>query len=172
VRYTPPKTYEVRGLDPLGRDLFVLTAEGEHVRLERGGDAPLLVGVDTIEGGLAPWIGPVRVTDVLSVLGASQGVALDPLETVALERGEERYTLYVLLSADGRARLERKIELERTRFLPVSEEWFDPEGDPRLRISFDRYEEVRGVWRPHVVSAVSDSGALRIEFHEFSFDPT
>ena len=112
------------------------------------------------------------MTDVLLVLGASHGVALDPLEVVALERGDERYTLYVLVVDGGRARLERKIQLERTRFLPVSEEWFDSEGSPRMRVEFDRYREVRGTWRPFLVSALSKSGSLRIEFHELAFDPS
>lgn len=172
VRYTPPKTFEVHGLDPLGRDLFVLNAEGEHVTLRRDDAAPALVGADLIESGLAPWLGPIRVADVLLVLGASHGVAVDPLEVVALERGDERYTLYVLVVDGGRARLERKILFERTRFLPVSEEWFDSDGSRRIRVEFDRYREVRGTWRPFLVSALSESGSLRIEFHELAFDPS
>ncbi len=171
VRYSPPRTFEVHGLDPLGRDLFVLNAEGEHVTLQRDA-APALVGMDMIESGLAPWVGPIRVTDVLRVLGASHGVALDPLEMAALERGEDRYTLYVLVPDGGQARLERKILFERTRFLPVSEEWFDAEGSRRMRVEFDRYREVRDRWRPFLVSASSESGALRIEFHELAFDPS
>lgn len=172
VRYSPPRTFEVHGLDPLGGDLFVLNAEGEHVTLRRNGAAPTLVGTEVIESGLAPWIGPLRVMDVLRVLGASHGVALDPLEMVALERGEDRYTLYVLVPDGGQARLERKILFERTRFLPVREEWFDAEGSRRMRVEFDRYREVRDRWRPFLVSASSESGALRIEFHEVAFDPT
>lgn len=170
VHYTPPKTFEVHGLDPLGRDLFVLNAEGEHITLRRD-DEPVLVGSDLIESGLAPWVGPIRVTDVLLVLGASHGVAVDPLEVVALERGDERYTIYVLVVDGGRARLERKILFERTRFLPVSEEWFDADGSTRMRVEFERYREVRGRWRPFLVSALSDSGSLRIEFHELAVDP-
>jgi hypothetical protein len=128
--------------------------------------------MEMIESELAPWIGPIRVADVLRVLGASHGVALDPLELVALERGDDRYTVYVLLPDGSRARLERKILFERTRFLPVSEEWFDVEGSQRMRVEFDRYREVRGRWRPFVVSAAGESGALRIVFHEMAFDPS
>ncbi len=171
VRYTPPRTFEVRGLDPLGGDLFVLNAEGEHVTLQRDA-APALVGADTIENGLAPWVGAIRVTDVLRVLGASHGVVLDPLEMAALERGEDRYTLYVLVPDGGQVRLERKILFERTRFLPVSEEWFDAEGSRRMRVEFDQYREVRDRWRPFLVSASSEAGVLRIEFHEMAFDPS
>jgi hypothetical protein len=172
VRYEPPKTFEVRGLDPLGGDLFVLNAEGEHVTLRRDDAAPVLVGAETIDSGLAPWAGSIRVTDVLLVLGASHGVALDPFEVVALERGEDRYTLYVLVVDGGRARLDRKILLERTRFLPVSEEWFDADGSRRMRVEFDRYREVRGTWRPFLVTASSDAGLLRIEFHELASGPS
>jgi hypothetical protein len=172
VRYTPPRTFEVHGLDPLGGDLFVLNAEGEHVTLRRDDAAPTLVGTEMIENGLAPWIGSLRVMDVLRVLGASHGVALDPLEMVALERGEDRYTLYVLVPDGGQARLERKILFERTRFLPVSEEWFDAEGSRRMRVEFDQYRDVRDRWRPFLVSALSDVGALRVQFHEIAFDPS
>lgn len=171
VRYTPPRTFEVRGLDPLGGDLFVLHAEGEHVTLQRGA-SPTLVGMEMIENGLAPWTGPIRVTDVLRVLGESQGVSLDPFEVTALERGEDRYTLYVLVADGGRARLERKILFERTRFLPVSEDWFDAEGSRRMRVEFDRYREVRDRWRPFLVTASSASGTLRIEVHELAFEPS
>jgi hypothetical protein len=99
-------------------------------------------------------------------------VAVDPLQLVALERGPDRYTLYVLVLDGGRARLERKILLERTRFLPVSEEWFDADGSPRMRVEFDRYREIGGRWRPFLVSALSESGSLRIEFREMAFDPS
>lgn len=172
VRYAPPRTFEVHGLDPLGRDLFVLNAEGEHVTLRRDAAAPVLVGSEVIESELAPLVGPLRVTDVLRVLGASHGVALDPLQPTALERGDDRYTLYVLVTDGGQTRLERKIAFERTRFLPVGEEWFDADGSPRMRLQFDHYREVGGAWRPFLVSAEGESGVLRVEFHEWSFDPS
>jgi len=171
VRYAPPKTLEVHGLDFLGRDLFVLTAEGEHVTLRRD-DGTSLVGAELMESGLAPWVGTIRVTDVLLAVGAIHGVSVDPLEVVALERGDEWYTLYVLVVDGGRARLERKILFERTRFLPVSQEWFDGDGSRRMRVEFDRYREVRGTWRPFLVSASSEFGSLRIEVHELAFDPS
>jgi len=158
VAFTAPKTFVVRGLDPLGRDLFALTAEGEDVRLE--GDGP------AIDAGLARWLGTVRVADVLRVLGASHGVVVDPLDVVALERGEDRYALYFLVVDGGRARFERKVLLERTRFLPVSEEWFDAKGSGRFRVRFDRYAEVAGVWRPLSVTASSGAGTLRVEYQE------
>ncbi len=172
VRYDPPRTFEVHGLDPLGGDLFVLTAEGEHVTLVQDAGAPALVGADDIESPLAPWIGSLRVMDVLRVLGAGHGVALDPLELLALERGVDRYTLYVLVLDGGRARLERKILFERTRFLPISEEWFDADGSSRMRVEFDRYREAGGRWRPFLVTASSESGSLRIEYREMAFDPS
>ncbi len=172
VRYEPPRTFEVHGLDPLGGDLFVLNAEGEHVTLLRDDGAPALVSTEIIESSLAPWVGSLRVMDVLRVLGASHGVAVDPLQLVALERGSDRYTLYVLVRDGGHARLERKILFERTRFLPVSEEWFDADGSPRMRLEFDRYREIGGRWRPMLVSALSQSGSLRIEFREIAFDPS
>jgi hypothetical protein len=53
----------------------------------------------------------------------------------------------------------------------MSEEWFDADGSRRMRVEFDRYREVRGTWRPFLVSALSDAGSLRIEFHELAFDP-
>lgn len=172
VRYTPPRTFEVRGLDPLGGDLFVLHAEGEHVTLRRDDAEAVLVGTETIEHELAPWIGSLRVTDVLRVLGASHGVALDPLQPAALERGEDRYLLYVLMLDGERTRLERKIAFERTRFLPVREEWFDANGSSQMRVDFDQYREVGGAWRPYLVNAAGAAGTLRIEFHEFAFDPS
>jgi hypothetical protein len=171
VRYTPPRTFEVRGLDPLGGDLFVLNAEGEHVTLRRD-DQSVLVGTETIEHELAPWMGSLRVTDVLRVLGASHGVALDPLQPAALERGDDRYILYVLVLDGDNTRLERKIAFERTRFLPVREEWFDPNGSSQTRVEFDQYREVGGAWRPYFVSAAGEAGTLRIEYHELAFDPS
>lgn len=164
VAFTAPKTFVVRGLDPLGRDLFALTAEGEDVRLE--GDGPAIVGAEAIDAGLARWLGTVRVADVLRVLGASHGVVVDPLDVVALERGEDRYALYFLVVDGGRARFERKVLLERTRFLPVSEEWFDAKGSGRFRVRFDRYAEVAGAWRPLSVTASSGAGTLRVEYQE------
>ena len=164
VAFTAPKTFVVRGLDPLGRDLFALTAEGEDVRLE--GDGPAIVGAEAIDAGLARWLGTVRVADVLRVLGASHGVVVDPLDVVALERGEDRYALYFLVVDGGRARFERKVLLERTRFLPVSEEWFDAKGSGRFRVRFDRYAEVAGAWRPLSVTASNGAGTLRVEYQE------
>lgn len=172
VRYDPPRTFEVHGLDPLGGDLFVLKAEGEHVTLVRDDGAPALAGTEMIESSLAPWVGSLRVMDVLRVLGASHGVALDPLELRALERGADRYTLYVLVGDGAHARLERKILFERTRFLPVAEEWFDADGSLRMRVEFDRYRETGGGLRPFLVTASSESGSLRIEFREMAFDPS
>jgi hypothetical protein len=170
IAFAPPRTFVVRGLDPLGREVFALSAEGEDLRLDRS-DGPPLVGGEAIEAGLAPWLGPLQLTDLLRVLGASHGVVIDPLDQVALERGEDRYALYFLVLHDGGARLERRVLLERTRFLPVSEEWFDAEGSSRVRVRFDRYAEVAGVWRPLEVAASSEAGALRIEYREIVAAP-
>lgn len=172
VRFAPPRTYEVRGLDPLGRDVFALNAEGEHITLRRADGVPALNGSDAIDAELAPWIGSLRVADVLRVVGAGQGPSVDPLDLLALERGEDYYTLYVLVLDDGRARLDRKIRFERTRFLAVSEEWFDVNGSPRLRVEFDRYREVSGQWRPFLVSATNGAGTLKIDFHEVAAEPS
>jgi hypothetical protein len=172
VRFVPPHTYEVRGLDPLGRDVFALDAEGEHVTLRRANGAQSLNGAEAIDSELAPWIGSLRVADVLRVVGAGQGPSVDPLDLLALERGDDYYTLYVLVLDDGRARLDRKIRFERTRFLPVSEEWFDMNGSQRLRVDFDRYREVSGQWRPFRVTATSGAGALRIDYHEVAAEPS
>lgn len=168
LSFTPPRTFVVRGLDPLGRDLFTLSAEGEDVRLDRPGQGPALIGTEAIEAGLAPWTGAVRMADLLRVLGAGQGRSIDPVDVVALERGEEWYTLYVLILHDGRARLERKIRLERTRFLPAVEEWFDGDGSRRAQIRFDRYEYVGGHWQPFLVTAQGEGGTLTLRIHEFS----
>ncbi|MFZ5876197.1 MAG: hypothetical protein ACOYXU_07280 [Nitrospirota bacterium] len=172
VRFTPPRTLDIRGLDPLGRDLFALRAEGESVTLLRADGAPALESTDAIESALGPWMGSLRVSDVLRVTGSGQGPFVDPLDLLALERGEDVYTLYVLMLDDGRARLDRKIRFERTRFLPVSEEWFDPNGSSRLRVEFDRYREVAGRWRPFLVSATNGAGSLRIAFHEIAAEPS
>ncbi len=172
VRFTPPRTLDIRGLDPLGRDLFALRAEGESITLHRADGVPTLESVEAIESELAPWIGSLRVADVLRVAGSGQGPFVDSLDLLALERGEDYYTLYVLMMDDGRARLERKIRFERTRFLPVSEEWFDQHGSSRLRVEFDRYREVAGQWRPFLVSATNGAGALRIAYHEIAPEPS
>jgi hypothetical protein len=166
VTFNEPRTFVVRGIDPLGRDLFEFSADGEDMRLARQGHAPPVVGVEAIESGLAPWLGRIALTDVLRVLGASHGVRIDPLDVVALERGEDRYALYFLVLDDGRARFDRKVLLDRTRFLPMSEEWFDAEGSSRIRVRFDRYTRVGDGWRPLSVSASSGAGALHIEFEE------
>lgn len=168
ISFTPPRTFVVQGLDPLGRTLFTLSAVGEDVRLERPGEGPALVGAESIEAGLAPWMGSLRVADLLRLLGASHGVVIDPLDLVALERGEDRYTLYFLLMDGGRPRLDRKVFLERTRFLPTREEWFDRHGSPRARISLDRYEQVAGRWRPFMVTASRLADTLRIRVHELA----
>ncbi len=166
VTFTEPRTFVVRAIDPLGRDLFEFSADGEDMRLERPGHPEPVVGVEAIEAGLAPWLGPIALTDVLRVLGASHGVHIDPLDTVALERGDDRYTLYFLVLDDGRARFDRKVLLERTRFLPVSEEWFDAQGSGRVRVRFDRYVRVGDGWRPLSITASSEAGTLQIEFQE------
>ncbi len=172
VRFTPPRTLDIRGLDPLGRDLFALRAEGESISLQRADGMPTLDSAEAIDSELAPWIGSLRVADVLRVAGSAQGPFVDPLDLLALERGEDFYTLYVLMLDDGRARLDRKIRFERTRFLPVSEEWFDQNGSSRLRVEFDRYREVAGQWRPFLVSATNGAGSLRIAYHEIAPEPS
>jgi hypothetical protein len=172
VRFTPPRTLDIRGLDPLGRDLFALRAEGESITLQRGDGAPTLQSVEAIESALGPWMGSLHVADVLRVAGAGQGPFVDPLGLLALERGEDVYTVYVLVMDDDRALLERKIRLERTRFLPVSEEWFDQNGSSRLRVEFDQYREVAGQWRPFLVRATNGIGSLRIAVHEIAVEPS
>ena len=166
VTFHEPRTFVVRGIDPLGRDLFEFLADGEDMRLARQGHAQPVVGVEAIESGLAPWLGRIALTDVLRVLGASHGVRIDPLDVMLLERGEDWYALYFLVFDDGRARFDRKVLLERTRFLPMSEEWFDAEGSSRVRVRFDRYVRMGEGWRPLSVTASNGAGTLRIEFEE------
>ena len=166
VTFTEPRTFVVRGMDPLGRELFELSADGEDMKLARPDQVVPVVGTEAIEAGLAPWLGSIALTDVLRVLGASHGVLIDPFDVVALERGEDRYALYFLVLDEGRARLDRKVLLERTRFLPVSEEWFDAQGSGRIRVRFDRYARVGEGWRPLSVTASSAAGTLHIEFEE------
>ncbi|MBI3609054.1 MAG: hypothetical protein HY207_13935 [Nitrospirae bacterium] len=166
VTFTEPRTFVVRGMDLLGRDLFELSADGEDLKLARPDQAAPVVGAEAIEAGLAPWLGSLSLTDVLRVLGASHGVRIDPFDVVVLERGEDRYVLYFLVLDEGRARLDRKVSLERTRFLPVSEEWFDAQGSGRIRVRFDRYARVGEGWRPLSVTASSGAGTLHIEFQE------
>lgn len=166
VTFTEPRMFVVRGIDPLGRDLFEFSADGEDLKLVGPGHPTPVVGAEAIEAGLAPWLGPVALTDVLRVLGASHGVRVDPFDVVALERGEDRYALYFLMLDNGRARFDRKVLLERAQFLPVSEEWFDAEGSSRVRVRFDRYVRIGDGWRPLSVTASNGAGVLRIEFEE------
>jgi len=166
VAFTAPRSFMVRGLDPLGRDLFVFSAQGEDMQLVLANKPTPLIGEDEIDAGLAPWLGSFHIDDLLEILASSHGIVIDPLETVALERGDDRYTLYVLAVSGGQTRILRKVFVERTRFLPVGEDWFDATGDRRVHVEFGPYAEWGGVWRPTSVTASNQTGTMRIHFDE------
>jgi len=166
VTFTAPRSFVVRGLDPLGRDLFVFSAQGEDMQLVLANQPTPLVGEDAVDAGLARWFGSFRIDDLLEVLASSHGMVIDPLETVALERGDDRYTLYVLDVSGGQARIQRKVFVERTRLFPVGEDWFDAAGDRRVHVEFGPYAEWGGVWRPTSVTASNQGGIVRIHFDE------
>lgn len=166
VTFTAPRSFVVRGLDPLGRDLFVFSSQGEDMQLILANQSTPLVGEDEIDAGLARWFGPFRVGDLIELLASSHGMVIDPLETVALERGDDRYTLFVLAVSEGHARIQRKVFVERTQFFPVGEDWFDDVGDRRVHVEFGPYAQWDGVWRPTSVSASSQGGTVRIRFEE------
>ena len=166
VTFTAPRSFVVRGLDPLGRDLFVFSSQGEDMQLALAGQPTPLVGTDAIDAGLAQWFGSFRVGDLIEILASSHGMVIDPLETVALERGDDRYTLYVLAVSGGQARIQRKVFVERTRFLPVGEDWFDAAGDRRVHVEFGPYTAWEGVWRPTSVTASNQEGTVRFQFDE------
>jgi hypothetical protein len=167
-----PDHLRLQGFDFLGRTLFDLIARGEEVRIHLPGeDRVLSEEIDSY-----PFFGEgktsVRLTDLLEVLGASGGIYLDPTAIPALEKDQTAYILYLFYMQEPRAVLLKKLWLERSHFRLVREEIFDPDGQRRMTIFFDRYQKIVDHWRPFKVRAETQGVyELSLDYSEIKINP-
>ncbi len=167
-----PDRLRLQGFDLLGRTVFNLIAQGEEVRIHLPGeDRVLSEEIDSY-----PFFGrgktPVKLTDMLEVLGASGGIFLDPAVIPALEKDQTVYILYLFYMEGSRAVLIKKLWLERVHFRLVREEIFNPDGQRRMTIFFDDYQKIADHWRPFKVRAeIQGAYEFSLDYSEIKVNP-
>ncbi len=162
-------TIKIRGFNLFGGTLFelqikdptfLLTLPSENKRLE----APLNE-LDQVAGGKIPF-GSLELLEWVK----RGGVPVVPPSTLpALEKGDDFFILYLFTVEQGRARLEEKIWIERTRFWTKKVELFDHTGRQRGVILLDDHRRVGKRHFPFSVRGNTGGETVSLDFREVSW---
>lgn len=163
LRFEEPRRVRLQGFDLLGRTVLDFLSVGEDFHLSLPQEGKVLSGeVQEFFPDL-----------MMVLLGPFGGLILDPAEVAALEKREEEYLLYVLLIDGARARIHRRLWIERRGFLVTKEELFDSSGSIRSVIRYEDFRLMGGDLRPFKIEAeVGNSTRLLALIHEVHLNPT
>jgi outer membrane biogenesis lipoprotein LolB len=159
-------TIRIRGFNLFGGTLFelqledptfFLTLPSENKRLE----APL-DELEQVAGGKIPF-GSLELLEWVKRGGVP---LITGLTVPALEKREGHFILYLFTVEKGRARLQEKIWIERTRFWAKKVELFDRTGLRRGVILLDDYRRVGSRYFPFSVSGNTESKTISQNFRE------
>ncbi|MGB3940423.1 MAG: DUF4292 domain-containing protein [Candidatus Manganitrophaceae bacterium] len=158
----------IRGFDILGGTLFELRLAGSQVVLTLAAERRT---IETSrrefesQPGAAMPIGSLALLDWVNRGAIPE--ATPPLLPV-LEKGEERFFLYLLKPFPEKGILEEKISIERTAFRVDRVETFDLEGSRRAVVTFDDYRKVGGREFPFDVQGEERGEKISLRFKEVS----
>lgn len=158
----------IRGFNLLGGTLFELRLAGPRVTLQLPSERRTIEATrDEFEEQIqsAVPIGSPALIDWVN-----RGGIPDPAPPAlpALEKGEERFLLYLLRALPGKAVLQEKIWIERTAFRVERVELFDFNGARRAFLTFGDYRRIGAHEFPFEVRGESEGEQVTLRFKELS----
>ncbi|WDT74202.1 MAG: hypothetical protein MPW16_13150 [Candidatus Manganitrophus sp.] len=158
----------IRGFNLLGGTLFELRMAGPRVILHLPSEQR------TIEATREEFEEEVRTAIPIGSLAlidwVNRGAVPDtaPPSLPALEKGKDRFILYLLRALPGKAVLEEKIWIERTAFRLERVERFAMMGERSGRLIFGDYRKVGRQEFPFEVRGESEGEKVTLRFREVS----
>ena len=158
----------IRGFHLLGGTLFELRLAGPEVTLHLPSERRTIEATrDEFEEQIQ---GAVPIGSPALIDWVNRGGLPDPTPPLipALEKGEDRFILYLLRGMPGKAVLQEKIWIERTAFRVERVEIFDSVGARRARFNFNDYRRVGQHDFPFEVRGESEGEKVTLRFKEVS----
>ncbi|TAK02490.1 MAG: hypothetical protein EPO39_13325 [Candidatus Manganitrophaceae bacterium] len=158
----------IRGFNLLGGTLFELRLAGPRVTLHLPSERRTIEATrDEFEEQIQEVV-PIGSPALIDWV--NRGAIPDPSPPLlpALEKGEERFTLYLLRALPGKAVLQEKISMERTAFRVEQVEMFDFSGERRAFLRFADYRKVGKQDFPFEVRGESQGEKVTLRFKEVS----
>jgi hypothetical protein len=158
----------IRGFNLVGGTLFELRLAGPSVTLHLPSERRTIEATREEfeeEVQAAVPIGSLALIDWVNRRGLPDPT---PPSLPALEKGKERFILYLIRALPGKAVLEEKIRIERTAFRVERVERFDRIGAQRGRLFFDDYRKVGQHDFPFEVRGESEGEKVTLRFREVS----
>lgn len=158
----------IRGFNLLGGTLFELRLAGPRVTLHLPSERRTIEA--TREEFEKEIQGAVPIGSLALIDWVNRGGLPDPAppSLPALEKGKDRFVLYLMRTLPGKAVLEEKLWLERTAFRVEGVELFDILGARRGRLTFHDYRRVGQHDFPFEVRGESEGEKVTLRFREVS----
>lgn len=158
----------IRGFNLLGGTLFELRLAGPMVTLHLPSERRTIEATreefeEEIQGAIP--IGSPALIDWVNRGGLPDPA---PPSLPALEKGKDRFVLYLMRALPGKAVLEEKIFIERTAFRVERVERFDLLGVRRARLTFSAYGKIGQHDFPFEVRGESEGEKITLRFREVS----
>jgi outer membrane biogenesis lipoprotein LolB len=156
----------IRGFNLVGGTLFELRLAGSSVTLHLPSERRTIEA--TREEFEEEVQAAVPVGSLALIDWVNRGGLPDPAppSLPALEKGKERFILYLIRALPGKAVLEEKIRIERTAFRVEGVERFDAGGVQRGRLIFDDYRKAGQHDFPFEVRGESEEEKVTLRFRE------
>lgn len=158
----------IRGFNLLGGTLFELRLSGPMVTLHLPSEHRTIEATrDEFEEQIQTAV-PIGSPALIDWVNGGGTPDPTPPALPALEKGEERFTLYLLRVLPGKAVLQEKIWIERTAFRVERVEIFDVSGKRRAALTFGDYRKVGKTDFPFEVRGESAGEKVTLHFKEVS----